>query len=98
MQKYNMTSYLQYLRIFSVTANSFISIDLMYGFFVTELTFLALLLTFGTIFPPLSIPFIIVISRRMFYHNAIIGRYVLNVIKSKSDSYLDIMNTLIILV
>ena len=51
-------------------------IDEVYEFFVSQLTYIGLLITFGTVFPLLAVPILVAIYRRLYYHRGIIGRYI----------------------
>lgn len=51
-------------------------IDEVYEFFVSQLTYIGLLITFGTVFPLLAVPILVANFRRLYYHRAIIGRYI----------------------
>ena len=59
-------------------------IDEVYEFFVTQLTYIGLLLTFGTVFPLLAVPILVAMCRRLYYHRAIIGRYISMIEKSET--------------
>jgi len=65
--------------------------DEIYKLIIQQLTSISLLLTFGTIFPPLSVAFFINICSETYYRQAIIGRYILYMMKYKLTLQLDIL-------
>ena len=53
-----------------------IYVDEVYTYLVSQFTLVAWLMTFGAVFPLLTIPFLITIYRRMFFFQSVIGRYI----------------------
>jgi len=68
-----------------------IYIDEIYELLVFELTFVGLILTFGTIFPPLAIAFFISICCRSYFYECILGRFIIDTAKLEFYSKLDIL-------
>jgi hypothetical protein len=68
-----------------------IYIDESYELLVFELTFVGLILTFGTIFPPLAIAFFISICCRSYFYECILGRFIIDTAKLEFYSKLDIL-------
>ena len=68
-----------------------IYIDEIYELLVFELTFVGLILTFGTIFPPLAIAFFISICCRSYFYECILGRFIIDTTKLEFYSKLDIL-------
>ena len=68
-----------------------LDIDEIYKMLVVELTLVALIMTFGAIFPPLAAAFMLTICMKIYYHQVILGRYIMSVIDVKMYSQLDIL-------
>ena len=68
-----------------------IYIDEIYELLVFELTFVGLILTFGTIFPPLAIAFFISICCRSYFYECILGRFIIDTAKLEFYSKLDML-------
>ena len=66
-------------------------IDQVYKVLVFELTLAGLLMTFGVIFPPLAVAFLLNILVSSYSHQAVIGRFLLSTISSERYSHLDIL-------
>ena len=75
-----------------IYSSSLLSMDDIYEILVSLLTMIGLLVTFGTVFPPLSVALLIAIYRRIYFHKAILGRYISYAIECKNYSCLDIIN------
>jgi hypothetical protein len=69
----------------------FMHIDQVHKVLVFELTLVGLLMTFGTIFPPLAVAFLLNILISSYSHQAVIGRFLLAMIINKRYSHLDIL-------
>ena len=68
-----------------------LDIDEIYKLLVFELTLVGLILTFGTIFPPLAVAFFMTACGKVYYHQAILGRYITSVANLKVYSQLDML-------
>ena len=66
-----------------------INIDEVYRVLVLKLTFIGLIMTFGTIFPPLAGAFFFAIMYQSYYHQIILGRFLTHVSTFKVYSQLD---------
>jgi hypothetical protein len=70
-------------------SSSLIGIDEVFQQLVFDMTLVGLIITFGTIFPPLAIAFLVTLCRRSYYTQVILGRFVLHALKTKVDGQLD---------
>jgi len=66
-------------------------IDQVHKVLVFQLTLVGLLMTFGAIFPPLAVVFLLNILVSSYSHQAVIGRFLLTTISNKRYTLLDIL-------
>jgi hypothetical protein len=66
-------------------------IDQVHKVLVFELTLVGLLMTFGVIFPPLAVVFLLNILVSSYSHQAVIGRFLLTTISCERYTHLDIL-------
>jgi hypothetical protein len=76
---------------FDNTVKKIINIDEIYELLVCELIFIGLMITFGTIFPPLAIVLLLALSRKTYFHQIILGRFINNILSSNIYSRFDIL-------
>jgi hypothetical protein len=69
----------------------FMHIDQVHKVLVFELTLVGLLMTFGVIFPPLAVVFLLNILVSSYSHQAVIGRFLLTTISCERYTHLDIL-------
>jgi len=72
-------------------ASILVNIDEVYRILVIKLSFIGLIMTFGTIFPPLAVTLLVAIICQSFYHQAVIGRFLTHVVDLKVYSHLDLL-------
>jgi len=93
--RWKLPNILRFSRVFYPNDDSevivLMYIDQVYKVLVFELTLLGLLITFGVIFPPLGVAFFLTITVSSYYHQAVIGRFIISMIKNKRYSHLDIL-------
>ena len=73
------------------TVKKIFNIDEIYELLVCELIFIGLMITFGTIFPPLAIVLLLALSRKTYFHQIILGRFINNILSSNIHSRFDIL-------
>ena len=65
------------------------NINEIYELLVCELISIGLMITFGTIFPPLAVVLLLAISTKTYFHQILLGRFISNVLSSNNHSRLD---------
>jgi hypothetical protein len=89
---FNCTRLFHHLKQYHQSDNSVLfDIDEIYKLLVIELTIVALIMTFGVIFPPLAAALMVTLYVKIYYHQVMLGRYIMSVIDLKIYSQLDIL-------
>jgi hypothetical protein len=87
----NIFQFSNLLYLGSLNDNVLLKIDEIYKILILNFTFVGLILTFGTIFPPLALAFFLAMCCQSYYHQAIIGRYLKHVVDFHAYSKLDVL-------
>ena len=85
----NIFQFSNLLYLGSLNDNVLLKIDEIYKILILNFTFVGLILTFGTIFPPLAIAFFIAMCCQSYYHQAIFGRFLKHVVDNQIYLKLD---------
>jgi len=76
---------------FDSKVQKLIKINEVYELLVCELIFIGLMITFGTIFPPLAVVLLLALLTKTYFHQILLGSFISNVLSSNTHSRFDML-------